>query len=249
MTNNPALPTEAPVTTAAIEQMLRTALHDLVTVDMVRPLVNAAVEQRFEFTRQQISSIDSAQRMSFEQFNSAANRMQSAADTFQNTARTVSEGMGGLKATDSAQAKQIEGIQQTLEEFRGWMQNIEGRLNKTENQQASLHMDIHGSPTETNRENVFTAIGRLSAKIDDKFTAVNARLDKMEEKLEIHDEYIARRKAFEAFVWKQLTTIWGNKLYRYSLFVLGGSILGILGLNTPAGIDFLTHLIKALAGK
>lgn len=251
MTETPAPPIDTPVTTVVLEQMLRTALHDVVTVDMMRPLVNQEVERRYEFTRTQISAIDSAQRLAFEQFNSAASRMQSTADMFQNTAQTIKESMGGLKATDAAQAQDIADIKERLEGIGVWMQSIEGRLNKTENQQVSLHADIHGSPTETNRQNVFTSLGLISAKIDDKFAAVNTRLDKMEDKLDAHDKYIARRKAFETWVLNTAKSIWKKQLARWAI-ITGLPILGTLfaaALDPRIADGIAKFLTLVLTGK
>lgn len=242
---------QPPLDRDSLKAIMRDVIAEVLQGELLKPLVNAAVAERLEFTRQQISAIDVAQRQAFEQFNTASTRMQTAADKFQDTARTVMETNGGLRATDAAQQQDISEIKDHLKKIDGRLESFDKRLDNAENKQVNLHADIHGSPTETNRQNVFTAIGLVGRKIDEMSTGLNARMDTMEAKLIVHDVYIARRRAVETWVVKVAKGLWEKQLTRWALItglpLAGGLFVAAADPRIADGIAKFISLV--LSGK
>lgn len=240
-----------PLDRDSLKAIMRDVIAEVLQGELLKPLVNAAVAERLEFMRQQISAIDVAQRQAYEQFNTASTRMQAAADKFQDTARTVMETNGGLRATDAAQQQDITEIKEHLKRVDGRLESFDKRLDNAEHRQASLHADIHGSPTETNRQNVFTAIGLVGRKIDEMSTGLNARMDTMEAKLIVHDVYIARRRAVETWVVKVAKSLWEKQLTRWALItglpLAGGLFVAAADPRVADGIAKFISLV--LSGK
>jgi len=241
--------TDELVTRRTLESVLRTVLQDVVSNDTLVRMINTTVDTRMENVRTLVSGIDKDQRNSFQDFKDASRSFQQTAEKLELALTSVSQRVTRTETERESDARRISDLSKRIETQDVELESLREKLETLTSKTEQIHMDIHGSLTETNRKSVFTAIEGLGQNINSKFAEVATRLDTMETKLDLHDDYIVRRKAFEAFVVKAAMNVWSNKVYRWGLYTLGFSVLGILGLNTPPGIDFLTRLVHAVMGK
>lgn len=241
--------TDELVTRRTLESVLRTVLQDVVSNDTLVRMINTTVDTRMENVRTLVSGIDKDQRNSFQDFKDASRSFQQTAEKLELAMTGISQRVTRTETERESDARRISDLNKKVEAQDVELENLREKLENLTTKTEQIHIDIHGSMTETNRKSVFTAIEGLGRKIDDMGAGVNTRFDKVELEIKAHDDYIVRRKAFEAFVVKAAMNVWSNKVYRWGLYTLGFSVLGILGLNTPPGIDFLTRLIHAVIGK
>lgn len=241
--------TDELVTRRTLESVLRTVLQDVVSNDTLVRMINTAVDTRMENVRTLVSGIDKDQRNSFQDFKDASRSFQQTAEKLELAMTGISQRVTRTETERESDARRISDLNKKVEAQDVELENLREKLENLTTKTEQIHIDIHGSMTETNRKSVFTAIEGLGQNINSKFAEVATRLDSMETKLDIHDAYIVRRKAVEAFLMKWALGMWSNKVYRYAVYTFGFSVLGIISLNTPPGIDFLTRLIHAVIGK
>lgn len=249
MLPDPVTTTDMLVTRKTLEDTLRAVLQDVVSNDTLIRMVNVTVDNRMENIRTIVSGIDKDQRNSFQDFKDASRTFAATAEKLEQALTTVSQRVTRTETERESDARRISDLNKKVEAQDIELESLRERLDNLTSKAEQIHIDIHGSMTETNRKSVFTAIEGLGQNINNKFAEVAVRLDSMGTKLDIHDAYIVRRKAVEAFVVKWVLGMWSNKVYRWALYTFGFSVLGILGLNTPAGIDFLTRLVHVVIGK
>lgn len=241
--------TDELVTRRTLESVLRTVLQDVVSNDTLVRMINTTVDTRMENVRTLVSGIDKDQHNSFQDFKDASRSFQQTAEKLELAMTGISQRVTRTETERESDARRISDLNKKVEAQDVELENLREKLENLTTKTEQIHIDIHGSMTETNRKSVFTAIEGLGQNINSKFAEVATRLDSMETKLDIHDAFIVRRKAVEAFLMKWALGMWSNKVYRYAVYTFGFSVLGIIGLNTPPGIDFLTRLVHAVIGK
>ena len=178
----------------SLKAIMRDVIAEVVQAELLKPLVNAAVAERMEFMRQQISAIDVAQREAYSQFNSTANRVQQSADTFNTTARQLIENVGALKATDNNQAEDIREIKERVDRIEARQTTTDSRLQGIENVQKELHTDIHGNAQDTLRPSIFSMFRTLDHKLDTRFGAIESNIKEIKETQQRHDAFISRQQ-------------------------------------------------------
>lgn len=233
------------VTRKSLEEILRSVLQDVVSNDTVIRMVNVAVDTRTENMRTLISGIDAANRDIYRQFEMSARETRESNAAVQKTMTEISTTLARVQTSQEDDRKRISDVFKRVETHDSELDKIKDQLARIENQQSELRVDVHGDPNQALRPSIHGLLTAMSTKLDDRFSGIESNMKEIKDELKTHGAYIERRKAFEAFIWSWGVKLWSNKVYRYGLYITGASVLGILGLNTPAGIDFITRLVHA----
>ncbi len=217
------------VTREMMDSVLRSILGDLVTTDVVAKMVHAAVELRLDNHRTLITSIDTAQRNSFQDFKDASKdyrdsteRLNAALGAFNERTARIETGQAADRSRMGEAISKID-----LQEAR--LDRLEERVGKVENANNELRIDIHGDVNQALRPSLHSMIRSLEQKVD----GVNAGINTIKETQDRHESYINRRKNIEQWVKDVITSLWGNKVSR--LAILSG--LPVIGTVFASALD------------
>lgn len=229
------------------ERVLRSVLVDVVTVNMVKPLVETEVKRQGEFWDLKISGIDTDQRNSWREFRETTQEIRNSFESIRQAMTQVSTQIASLTTNDQGHEDKLKKIEERIERLESKAVAADSRMQGIEAVQVDLHTDIHGGSDDGLRPSIHSMFKSLDAKLDSKFTTIEGSIQEIKATQQRHDAYISRQQMVINVIWKQAKTLWSNRLWRYSLITFAATSGAVLLANTPGGLAVLNEIVKALA--
>lgn len=232
-----------------VQAAVRDALVNVPTTDTVERMIAMKLEPIKVASGEQINSIDKHLRQSEEMLKTAARAMDEATARFVQHATQVSEHIGALTATDTAQQERINRLEDTLATMQAQSSVDRASVTALFEAQRKLNIEIHGNPTDLLQESVIGLIAKSNEQNQKRFdelvglhNTLGERYNHLNERLAPIEAYITTQRGLirkaKAALGEVLKTTRGKLLF-------GGILAALSALPETSPIH---AMLKQLLG-